>query len=148
MKLATDEVALEAASAAAWRERYVLEVVLLKLETEETLAVSGKTRWLPHADRELKMVLEQVRLEELATAAAWQGVADAPGLSPAWTGVMAGHRHAIDGLLCEVATAADRRPEGPSAGDARRQVREWAWKRVVDAEIIDLSHRWEAQPED
>jgi hypothetical protein len=148
MTLTTDEVALEAASAAAWRERYVLEVVLLKLETEETLAMAGQTRWLPHADRELKMALEKVRLEELATAIAWQGVADVPDLSQAWTGVMAGHRHAIEGLLCEVATAADRRPVGPSAGDARHQVREWAWKRVVDAEIIVLSHRWGAHPEE
>ncbi|MCW4385744.1 flagellar protein FlgN [Salinibacterium sp. SYSU T00001] len=48
-------------SATLWRERELLELLLFKLEEEQLLLTTGKTRWLPHATREVEQVLERLR---------------------------------------------------------------------------------------
>ena len=48
-------------SGVLWRERQLLELLLFKLEEEQLILTSGKTRWLGHATREVESVLEQIR---------------------------------------------------------------------------------------
>src|SRR5947208_11460766 len=56
-------------SSILWRERDMLELLVFKLEEEQLVLVSGRTRWLAHATREVEMVLEQIRLTEVLRAA-------------------------------------------------------------------------------
>ena len=52
-------------SAVLWRERQLLELLLFKLEEEQLVLSSGRTRWLGHATREVEQVLDQIRTAEL-----------------------------------------------------------------------------------
>lgn len=65
-------------SALLWRERELLELLVFKLEEEQLLLMSGKTRWLQHATREVEQVLDRVReaglgrsVEVASVARAW-----------------------------------------------------------------------------
>ncbi|GGH99268.1 flagellar export chaperone FlgN [Arthrobacter liuii] len=53
-------------SALLWRERALLERLLLKLETERFFLREGSLHWLGHSTEELRDVLGRLRLEELA----------------------------------------------------------------------------------
>ena len=55
-------------STALWRERELLEMLLFKLEEEELVLTSGRTRWLGRASREVESVLDQIRGVELGRA--------------------------------------------------------------------------------
>jgi len=55
-------------STALWRERELLEMLLFKLEEEELVLASGRTRWLGRATREVESVLDQIRGVELGRA--------------------------------------------------------------------------------
>ena len=55
-------------STALWREREFLEMLLFKLEEEELVLTSGRTRWLGRAAREVESVLDQIRGAELGRA--------------------------------------------------------------------------------
>ncbi|NYI40004.1 flagellar protein FlgN [Demequina lutea] len=55
-------------STALWRERELLEMLLFKLEEEEFVLKSGRTRWLGRATREVECVLDQIRGVELGRA--------------------------------------------------------------------------------
>ena len=55
-------------STALWRERELLESLLFKLEEEELVLASGRTRWLGRATREVEAVLDQIRAVELGRA--------------------------------------------------------------------------------
>ena len=48
-------------STVLWTERELLELLLFKLEEEQLVLASGRTRWLAHATREVEMVIEQIR---------------------------------------------------------------------------------------
>lgn len=65
-----------------WRERQLLELLLYKLEMEQLLLASGKTRWLAHAAREIEDVLEAIRSAELARAVEVESLATDLGLPP------------------------------------------------------------------
>src|SRR5687768_14505732 len=65
-----------------WRERQLLELLLFKLEVEQLLLASGKTRWLAHAAREIEDVLEAIRSAELARAVEVESLAGDLGLPP------------------------------------------------------------------
>ena len=51
-----------------WKERELLELLLFKLEEEQLVLASGRTRWLAHATREVEFVMEQIRTTELLRA--------------------------------------------------------------------------------
>jgi transposase len=100
-----------------WREREQLELLLFKLEEEQLVLSSGRTRWLAHATREVEIVLDQVRRSELLRAvevdahAAEVGLPPSPSLhdlaaaSPApWRELLIAHRDA----LIELTTAIGR----------------------------------------
>ncbi len=116
----------EAVSAAIWRQRYVLEVVLLKLATEEALAATGQEQWLAHAERELRLALDQARLEDLSVDARRRGFAGSDGEPEPWATVFDDHHRAVTELLGALVAAADRPTVLPMPGDARPTVRDWA----------------------
>ncbi len=55
-------------STVLWRERELLESLLFKLEEEELVLASGRSRWVGRATREVEGVLDQIRGIELGRA--------------------------------------------------------------------------------
>src|SRR5690554_7517598 len=53
-------------SAALWRERELLDLLVFKLEEEQLLLAAGKARWLQFATREVEQVMERLRTASLA----------------------------------------------------------------------------------
>jgi hypothetical protein len=64
------------------RERELLDTLLFKLAEEQMVLVSGRTRWLGRAAREVEHVLETVRQTELLRAVAADELAASLGLEP------------------------------------------------------------------
>ncbi|PFG32219.1 flagellar export chaperone FlgN [Sanguibacter antarcticus] len=73
-------MSLQALTSVLWRERQLLELLLFKLEEEQLLLTSGRTRWLSHATREVENVLEQIREVELGRSVESDAVARTLGL--------------------------------------------------------------------
>jgi hypothetical protein len=102
-------------STVLWTERELLELLLFKLEEEQLVLASGRTRWLAHATREVEMIIEQIRGAELSRAvavdelAAELGLAGGPSLtaladaapSP-WDEMLRDHRQAFLTLTEEI----------------------------------------------
>jgi hypothetical protein len=63
-----------------WRERQLLELLLFKLEVEQLLLASGRTRWLAHAAREIEDILDAIKNAELARAVEVESLATDLGL--------------------------------------------------------------------
>lgn len=53
-------------SASLWRERELLDLLAFKLEEEQFLLTTGKSRWLQYATREVEQVMERLRSAGLA----------------------------------------------------------------------------------
>ena len=68
-------------SALLWEERELLELLTFKLEEEQLLLTSGKTRWLQHATREVEQVLERLRAANLARTVAVSELAQVWGIA-------------------------------------------------------------------
>lgn len=103
-------------SALLWEERELLELLVFKLEEEQLLLTSGKSRWLQHATREVEQVLERLRAANLlrtvaasAVAAEWRIGEDAtlreiiaaapPG---PWTEIFSAHLSAMTELTVKI----------------------------------------------
>jgi hypothetical protein len=98
-----------------WRERRLLELLMFKVEEEQLLLASGRTRWLSHATHEVEMILEEIKRIELERAMAVAGapgelgISDTPSLrelaaiapSP-WDGIFGEHRRALLALAQEI----------------------------------------------
>jgi hypothetical protein len=80
-------MALADVSTVLWRERELLELLLFKLEEEQLVLTSGRSRWLAHATREVEMVIGQIREAELQRAVLVDALAAELGLpaSPSLT---------------------------------------------------------------
>lgn len=105
-------------SALLWKERELLELLQFKLEEEQLLLVSGKSRWIGMATREVESVLEKVHaaglarsVEAASVAAAWGLPDDAPLADIAaqaprgpWTDILAAHLTALREITGEIAT--------------------------------------------
>ena len=102
-------------SAVLWLERQLLELLLFKLEEEQLVLATGRTRWLGHATREVEQVLDQIRDAELgrsveADAAALEfGIAPASGLlalanaaPDPWNELLTSHREAFVSLTAQI----------------------------------------------
>ena len=98
-----------------WRERQLLELLVFKLEEEQLVLASGRTRWLSHATREVETILEEIKRVELERAMAVAGSAGELGLSAVptlrelaavaptpWDGIFAEHRRALLTLAQEI----------------------------------------------
>jgi hypothetical protein len=107
-----------------WRERQLLELLLFKLEEEQLVLSSGRSRWLAHATREVELVLEQVKTAELARAVevAGLGVELGVGAEPSlrdliaaapepWNNLFDQHRQAFQAAAHEIQSLADHNRE-------------------------------------
>lgn len=92
-----------------WKERELLELLQFKLEEEQLLLVSGKSRWISLATREVESVLEKVNIAGLSRAVQASMVAGEWGLHD-------------DAPLSEIAAAA---PPGP-------------WQEILGAHLTAL----------
>jgi hypothetical protein len=68
-----------------WRERNLLELLLFKLEEERLVVSAGLQRWLPHATREVELVMVELQRIEGPKAVALDGVAAELGMGPGRT---------------------------------------------------------------
>lgn len=102
-------------SAVLWRERQLLELLLFKLEEEQLVLSTGRSRWLGHATREVEQVLDQIRNAELgraieadATAREFgitggSGLRDLAAAAPApWNDLLTSHREAFISLTAQI----------------------------------------------
>ena len=102
-----------------WQERHLLELLLFKLEEEQMILTSGRTRWLGHATREVEAVLDQIRNAELGRTIESEGAAAELGLEPGisllslsqqapvpWNELLLAHREAFISLTSEIAELA------------------------------------------
>lgn len=116
-------------SSVLWRSRELLELLLFKLEEEQLLLAAGRSRWLPHATREVEVVLDQIRQTEVARAAYSQAAALELGLAPdaslgeladaapdPWSELLHQHRKAFLLLTSEISGMADANRDLLTAG--------------------------------
>ncbi|WP_369054142.1 flagellar export chaperone FlgN [Kineococcus terrestris] len=128
-------MALAEVSGILWKERELLELLLFKLEEEQLVLASGRTRWLAHATREVEFVMEQIRSTELLRATEVDAVAAELGLEPGpslnalaeaapepWGELLRGHRDAFLTLTSEIQDLADANRDLLTSG--ARAVRE------------------------
>ena len=73
-------MSLAGVSSTLWRERELLELLLFKLEEEQLVLASARSRWLARATKEVEMVLEEVRRAELLRAVQVDAAATELGL--------------------------------------------------------------------
>jgi hypothetical protein len=65
-----------------WRERELLEALLYRLELEELVMATGRTRWLANAARDVDQAAAALRDAEVMRAVAADEAAEAAGLAP------------------------------------------------------------------
>jgi len=70
----------EELTAMLWRERELLELLQFKLEEEQLILASGKTRWLENATREVSHVVGRLRSTSLERTTVASAVASGWGL--------------------------------------------------------------------
>ena len=110
---------LSEASNILWRQRHLLELLLFKLDVEQTLLAAGRLRWLARATNEVELVLDEIRATELARAVVIDEIASGLGLAPGcslrelaavvpspWDSIFTEHRTAFLGLTDEIAVVA------------------------------------------
>ena len=116
-------------SSTLWRQRELLELLLFKLEEEQVLLTSGRTRWLARATREVEVVLEEIRRAELLRAVQVDEVALELGLDPGvslralaeattepWTTLLMEHRQAFMTATAEIQAMAEANRDLLTAG--------------------------------
>ena len=110
---------LQSFSEVLFQERRLLELLLFKLDEQQLLLETGRTRWLALASREVDTVLDELNKVELARSVAFAAVAPELGLgddaqlssvvasvgSP-WESVFADHHRELKSLMTEVLDAA------------------------------------------
>jgi hypothetical protein len=114
-----------------WRERELLELLLFKLEEEQLVLMSGRTRWLARATKEVEMVLEEIRRTELTRATEVDAAAAALGLAPnpsltsladacpePWAGLFREHRTVFLALTAEISQLAEFNRDLLTSGQA------------------------------
>lgn len=73
-------MSMEDLSLILWRERELLDLLVFKLEQEQLVLASGRTRWLAMAAGEVETVLENIKEAELLRATAADAAATSIGL--------------------------------------------------------------------
>lgn len=108
-------------SALIWRERELLEMVVFKLDVEQLLLTTGKSKWLHHATNEIEQVVDSLRdvglarsVEVAAVAVEWGTSEDATlrhliDNAPAgpWAEIFAGHLNALTQLTDDIRVLRD-----------------------------------------
>ena len=134
-----------------WQERQLLELLLFKLEEEQLVLASGRSRWLNHATREVEMVLEEIKRAEVAraievdAAAAELGIPSGPSLrqlgeasDAPWSGIFEQHRRAFLTSTQEILALAQLNRDLLTRG--QRATREaLSWLGEAETEIYSAS---------
>ncbi|MFL6062414.1 MAG: flagellar protein FlgN [Marmoricola sp.] len=120
---------MEKLSQILWRERELLDTLLFKLEQEQMVLASGRTRWLMRAAREVENVLTTLRETEVLRAVAADEVAASIGLehNPSlrvlseavdepWRSILADHHEAFVTLMREIGALAEHNRDLITAG--------------------------------
>ena len=123
------ETALANISSALWRIRELLDLLTFKLETEQVLVATGRSRWLGRATHEVELVLEEIRHSELRRTIELGDVADVLGLDPEisllalaeaapppWDDVLADHRDKLISATNEISALAESNRELLNSG--------------------------------
>lgn len=144
-------------SGVLWTERELLELLLFKLEEEQLVLASGRSRWLAHSTREVEMIIEQIRSAELSRAvavdelAAELGLIPGPSLTaladaaaPPWDTMLRDHRHAFLSLTDEIGAVS--RANRELLGVAARSSREVLMGIGPDAEQTYTPDGTKSQP--
>jgi flagellar biosynthesis/type III secretory pathway chaperone len=116
-------------AAILWRQRELLERLVYRLECEQVLLASGRTRWLATATTEVEATVSDLQVLELQRASISQQCANELGLDPActlehlaagvqppWSGVLLEHRQALLQLTRELSVLAEANRHLMSAG--------------------------------
>ena len=111
---------MERLSLVLWRERELLEELHYRLEVEQLVLASGRTRWLAHATRDIDHLLSTIRETEVlraaaadAAAAAYEMAANlslaalAEAADDPWRTILTEHRDAFVQLTHEITRLAD-----------------------------------------
>jgi len=122
-------------SSVLWREREMLELLLFKLEEEQLILASGRSRWLAHATHEVEVILERIRQTEILRAAEVAAVGVDCGAGPdvslaelvdlldePWSELFGQHRAAFLELTAQVGDLAEANRGLLTAGE--RAIRE------------------------
>lgn len=120
---------MEKLSQILMRERELLETLLFRLETEQLVLASGRTRWLMRTAREVDAVLATIRETEILRSVASDQVAASIGLenNPSlralasavdepWRTILAEHHEAFVTLTREIGALADANRDLITAG--------------------------------
>lgn len=107
-----------------WRERELLDTLLYKLEVEQQVLASGRSRWLLRAAQEVEDVLGTLRETEILRAvAADEAAADsglehnpslralAEAVDEPWRGILLDHHEAFTVATREIVALADANRE-------------------------------------
>ena len=102
-----------------WRERELLEALLFRLELEELVMATGRTRWLSNAARDVDHAAAALREFEVLRAVAADEAAASVGLEPnpsltelvavceePWRSILGDHRDAFLALTDEISRVA------------------------------------------
>lgn len=111
---------MEKLSLILWRERELLELLAFKLELEQLVLASGRTRWLGQATREVEDVLATIRETEVLRAMAADEAARTVGLeanpslsalaelaTEPWRTILLDHRDAFIAATRDIAELAE-----------------------------------------
>ncbi len=122
-----------------WRERQLLQLLLFKLETEQLILASARTRFLSDATREVELVIDELKETEVVRSAAVEALAAELGLGTApslkelvavapapWDNIFEEHRKAFLGDTQEIFTMAQANRDLLTNGHkAAREALEW-----------------------
>ena len=102
-----------------WRERELLEALLYRLELEELVMSTGRTRWLAAAARDVEEAAAALREVEILRSVAADEAAEAAGLpsgsslaeliasaAEPWAGILTEHRDTFLRLVEEISRVA------------------------------------------
>lgn len=120
---------MEKLSQILWRERELLDTLWFKLEEEQLVLASGRTRWLMRAAREVEQVLQTLRETEVLRSVAADQVAESLGLAAnpslralaeasvePWQTLLLDHHEAFVTVTREIAALADANRDLITAG--------------------------------
>lgn len=111
---------MEKLSHLLWRERELLEVLAYKLELEQLVLASGRSRWLTQANSDVEEVVATLAETEVQRADAADAVARELGLAPKptlsqlievteepWRSILVEHREAFLAITTEIQSLSD-----------------------------------------
>jgi hypothetical protein len=120
---------MERLSTVLWRERELLDQLHYRLEVEQLVLASGRSRWLAAAARDVDSVLGTIRETEVLRAVAADAAAEAVGMTSnpslsalveaapePWSSILGEHRQAFVEVTADIGALADLNRDLISAG--------------------------------